>query len=104
MSKVNLTVNGEVFEAEKGQPLIDIAQENDMPIIFGCRNGACGACLVKVKEGKENLSPMSDDEKDFLLTMNPGLENDGNSEDEHFDERLACQAQINGDIVLETLD
>ena len=46
--------------------------------------------MIKVKEGKENLSPMQDDERDFLETM---------AAEE--DERLACQCRVHGDVVVE---
>ena len=70
-----------------------MAEEHDTSILFGCRDGACGACMIRVKSGAENLSPMQDNEKDFLETM-AAQEN----------ERLACQCKVKGDVVLEVSD
>ena len=46
--------------------------------------------MIRVKEGKNNLSKMEDDERDFLETM---------AAEE--DERLACQCRVLGDVVVE---
>ena len=46
--------------------------------------------MIKVLEGSEHISPMQDDEKDFLETMAAEPE-----------ERLACQCKITGDIKIE---
>ncbi|RZA05836.1 MAG: 2Fe-2S iron-sulfur cluster binding domain-containing protein [Proteobacteria bacterium] len=27
-------------------------------MLFGCRDGACGACMVKIVNGAENISPI----------------------------------------------
>jgi hypothetical protein len=43
--------------------------------------------MIKVLEGADKISPMQDDEKDFLETM-AALPN----------ERLACQCRVFGDI------
>ncbi|MEW5754816.1 MAG: 2Fe-2S iron-sulfur cluster-binding protein [Pseudomonadota bacterium] len=56
----------------EGVPLIKIAKENGIPIEFGCEDGACGACLIKVTrmspEGKIG-SPLTKKEKTLLLEM-----------------------------------
>ena len=90
MPKVTITTDNIVIEVDKGYKLIKMCQDYDTSILFGCRDGACGACLVKVLEGAKNLSPMQEDEKDFLETMN-GEPN----------ERLACQCTVDGDVTLE---
>ena len=46
--------------------------------------------MVRVIDGAENLSPMQDDERDFLETMAAEPE-----------ERLACQCRVSGDVRLE---
>ena len=78
------------MEVADDYPLINLAEEHDTSILFGCRDGACGACMIKVIEGKDNLSKIEDDEKDFLESM-AGEE----------DERLACQCKVKGDVVIE---
>ena len=90
MPKVTVTTDDLTIDVKEDYPLIDMCEDYDTSILFGCRDGACGACMVRVKEGKENLSPMGEDEKDFLETM---------AAEE--DERLACQCRVKGDVVLE---
>ena len=48
---------------------------------FACTEGVCGTCVIEVVEGKENLSPPTQEEIDFL--------GEGTC-----DERLACQCRI----------
>ena len=65
-------------------------QECDSILSFGCRAGACGACVIEIAEGMHNLSSMGFDEKDFLELL--GL-NDGKH-------RLACQCTILGNVTI----
>jgi len=53
------------------------------PILFGCRTGICGTCLVEVQAGLEQLEPPGGDEQELLdvLTDNPRA-------------RLACQIDV----------
>ena len=70
--------------------IVDICENIETSILFGCRDGACGACLVKVIENPQNLSSIQPQEQDFLETLNATP-----------DERLACQCAILGDVTLE---
>ena len=90
MPKVHITTDNMTLDVKKGYALIDMCEDHDTSILFGCRDGACGACMVRVKEGAENLSKMEESEQDFLETMA--------AED---DERLACQCKVYGDVKLE---
>ncbi len=90
MPKVTITTDDLVLDVKKDYPLIDMCEDHDTSILFGCRDGACGACMVKVIEGRENISKMEESEKDFLETM---------AAEE--DERLACQCRVYGDVTLE---
>jgi len=90
MPKVTIKTDEKTIEVENGYALIDMCDHDDTSILFGCRDGACGACMIKVLEGSKNLSPISEDEKDFLETMAA-----------ESDERLACQCKVFGDVVLE---
>jgi 2Fe-2S ferredoxin len=49
----------------------------------------CGTCHVVIVQGKENLSPASEEEQD-LVDQVP---------DNTPDSRLACQAVVKGDVV-----
>lgn len=51
----------------------------ELGITFGCHDGLCGACLVAVESGMENLTYLTKNEEIF------GLEDD---------QRLACQVKI----------
>ncbi len=91
MSK--LVINGQEFEAADNIKVLDAYHKNPkMPITFGCKDGACGACLCKVVEGKENLENPRNSEKDFLNTL--GFDH----EDGY---RLMCQSKIkSGKIII----
>ncbi|MFK7873527.1 MAG: 2Fe-2S iron-sulfur cluster-binding protein [Oligoflexales bacterium] len=90
MAKVTITTDKKTVEIPDGSAMIDMCEDHDTSILFGCRDGACGACMIKVLDGAEHISPMEDDEKDFLETM-AAEEN----------ERLACQCRVSGDIRVE---
>lgn len=90
MPKVKITTDEKTIDVPMNYAMIDMCEDHDTSILFGCRDGACGACMVKVIEGSENLSEMKEDEKDFLETMSAEP-----------DERLACQCKVKGDVVLE---
>jgi ferredoxin len=90
MPKVTITTDKKTFDVADNYALIDMCEQFDTSILFGCRDGACGACMVRVISGAENLSPMKDDEKDFLETMAAQP-----------NERLACQCRVKGDVTLE---
>lgn len=76
------------FEVEvkenDNQDLINKAEE--LGVIFGCTDGRCGSCRVKVIEGMENLSERTQNELDMGL-----------SEDEPY--RLICQCRVKSDVV-----
>lgn len=64
--------------------------ELDSILVFGCRQGACGACVIEIKEGEENLSQMREVEMTFLkdIGMYGGTY------------RLACQCKVLGNITI----
>lgn len=93
MPKVHITTDDLTIEVPDGYALIDMCEDHDTSILFGCRDGACGACMVRVLEGADHLNPMGEDEKDFLETMAAEP-----------DERLACQCKVSGDIKIEVSD
>jgi ferredoxin len=90
MPKVHITTDNLTIDVVNDFKLIDMCETHDTSILFGCRDGACGACMVRVLEGAENLSSMQDDERDFLETMAAEP-----------NERLACQCRVRGDVKLE---
>ena len=90
MAKIFFKTDNVVHEVEDGTPLIDFCDEMNISLSFGCTEGTCGVCEVTVVEGKENLSRITDEEKDYLL-----------EEDIEGGMRLGCQVKIRkGDVTL----
>ncbi|MCB1826240.1 MAG: (2Fe-2S)-binding protein [Candidatus Competibacteraceae bacterium] len=81
---------GVTITVPAGTRVIEISDKLNSGIVYGCREGDCGTCLMKVTQGMENLSEPSALEAKILK--------------EHFagrDTRLACQAQaLGGEIVV----
>jgi len=50
-SDINLTVT-----VPAGSRVIEISEKVNSGIVYGCREGDCGTCLMKVTEGMDNLS------------------------------------------------
>lgn len=59
--------------------IAEACEEAGVP--FACTEGVCGTCVIEVVEGKENLTPPTQEERDFLG-------------DDVGCERLACQCRI----------
>ena len=72
-----------IHEMQDGSPLIDVCDEIDVSLSFGCTEGTCGVCELTVVTGKENLSKITDEEKEYLLP-----------EDLEAGMRLGCQLKI----------
>ena len=88
MAKVFFKTDNVTHEVEDGTPLMDFCEEVDISLSFGCTEGTCGVCEVTVLKGRENLSRITEEEKDYLLEEDP---EDGM--------RLGCQVNIRkGDV------
>ena len=90
MPKVTFKTDNITVDVPAGTRLFEVADQVEASLPFGCRDGLCGTCIMIVLEGIENLQPMSDDERETL-------ENDEADENQ----RLGCQAVVNGDLVIE---
>lgn len=55
------------------------------PVLFGCRTGICGTCVIRVRG---SLPPAGEDERDLLDVIAPGDP----------EARLACQLDLTCDI------
>lgn len=78
------------LQVKEGTELLQISYlDPTVPLTFGCRQGHCGACAIKVKTGEENLSPKTKQEKATLYRLQL---------DSH---RLACQCALKGDVVID---
>ena len=59
------------------------------PLLFGCRSGLCGTCLIEVETpGPATIEPPADDEAEALELYAPGNPL----------ARLACQLVLTADI------
>lgn len=90
MPTVKNLSNGRSCQCNAGDSLKDVSDQNSLGIPFGCANGICGTCLIKVEKGEENLSPMNETEE---MTLKARMAEPG--------ERLACQCKVNGDVEFE---
>jgi ferredoxin len=79
MPKLIFQDNGDEVELPEDAPIAQSCEDAGVP--FACTEGVCGTCVIEIVEGKENLTPPTQEEKDFL--------GDGTC-----DERLACQCKI----------
>jgi ferredoxin, 2Fe-2S len=90
VARVFFKTDNITHEVENGTPLIDFCDEVDVSLSFGCTEGTCGVCEVTVLEGIDNVSKVTEAEKDYLL---PEDLDDGM--------RLGCQVKIRkGDVTL----
>lgn len=77
-----------------GATLSEVLDSSNSPVLFGCRTGLCGTCLVRVSPlNNEKIDSPTHDERLVLETICP---NEPNA-------RLACQIRLNADIRLTPL-
>lgn len=67
------------------QSLSDHLTIQNSPVLFGCRTGICGTCLVEVIG---DIPAALADEREMLDTVAPNVEN----------ARLACQIDLTDDV------
>jgi ferredoxin len=72
-----------------GANLSEYLTAQNSPVLFGCRTGICGTCLIEI-EHEENgaLPPPSDDELELLEIIASDMPR----------ARLACQIDLRADI------
>ena len=70
---------------EKHSPLAEHFTVQNSPVLFGCRTGICGTCIVVIKG---DIPPPSEAEKELLEVIAPNNEL----------ARLACQIDLTNDI------
>jgi ferredoxin len=89
LDQVEVRIGDVALAAEVGQSLLGLCDWNLTPLQFCCRAGSCGTCLIRVVDGMENLSEVTDNE----LILLPELTEERNA-------RLACQVRIFGPVSL----
>jgi len=90
MPKVTFKTDNITVEVPVGTRLVDVADEVEATLPFGCRDGLCGTCIMTILEGAGSLQPMSEDERETLENY-----------EATDSQRLGCQAEIRGDLVIE---
>lgn len=87
MAKANVTFEDidVTVSVPAGTRIIEVSEKVGSGIIYGCREGDCGTCMMKVVDGWENLTEPSVLESKILQD---------NMAARHT--RLACQAQVLG--------
>ena len=73
-----------------GKVLSEDLNIKNSPVLFGCRTGICGTCVVEVLEGAEQIEPPDEDELEILELYAAGRQN----------ARLACQIDLQANIKL----
>lgn len=81
--------NYQPLTLERHEKLSEHLTVQNSPVLFGCRTGICGTCLVVV-EG--DIPPASEEEKEILEIFAPGNEQ----------ARLACQIDLTNDIEIKS--
>lgn len=75
--------NDNHLELADGDQIRDACEE--LGVLFSCRSGWCGTCMIDIVEGEENLSELTEEEAAM---------------DRDRKHRLACQAKINKGTVM----
>lgn len=91
MAKAKLTFEDieQTINVPVGTRVIEISEKVGAGIVYGCREGDCGTCMMEVVSGWNNLTEPSVVEAKVLKENMAQRHN-----------RLACQAQILGDCVV----
>ncbi len=72
---------------EKGCNPSETLNSSNSPVLFGCRTGVCGTCLVEITNGGESIEPAGAAERELLEVLAP----------DNKLARLSCQFTIEED-------
>ncbi len=87
-------VNYKPVRLVAGSILSEHLSIENSPLLFGCRTGICGTCLIVVEaEERGTLAAASEDERDLLDIIAP----------DNAKARLACQIALSADITIHYL-
>ena len=90
--EIHFLLDDLLVEAPSESRLQEIVDACGADISFGCRNGSCGTCRVRIVHGLESCSQPSAEERDFLAALHAPP-----------DHRLACQLTLAGPVDIEYL-
>lgn len=71
-------------------------------MLYDCKGGTCGKCVIKIVDGEANISKLSGKKKRTLKLIVPELAESGRELDADKC-HLACKATVTGPVVLELL-
>ena len=85
MPKAQVTFEdiGVTVTVPAGTRLIEVSEKVGAGLTYGCREGECGTCMMKIVSGAEHLASPSVLEDKVLKDIYAGAA-----------DRLACQAQV----------
>lgn len=63
MAEIIFETDSIIVEVRDNSAISDVVEEKNASLPFGCREGQCGTCRVRVMEGMENLNPVEHEEK-----------------------------------------
>jgi ferredoxin len=72
-------------------PLAEVLTVQNSPVLFGCRTGICGTCVIGVRGNVEDASQDELEILELYAAGNPKA-------------RLACQLQVRGDVVMTSIE
>lgn len=87
--------NKSFLVAYSGILFYELKKQNEI-LPHGCLAGSCGACVIKIIKGNENLSKESAVEADTLSS----LKNEAKFKNQNI--RLSCRVKVLGDVEVET--
>lgn len=82
----------EPVEVRSGRSLADALDVNNSPVLFGCRTGICGTCVVELQDEAESLAAPDEEEREILDLYAPQQPR----------ARLACQIDVQSNLTLKT--
>jgi ferredoxin len=78
-----------------GSRLAEHLTIQNSPVLFGCRTGICGTCLIRAAAlGDARLAPPGREESELLGIVAPAVP----------DARLTCQLVLGGDVLIGPVD
>ncbi len=80
----------ESIEIPIGHPLSEVLTVQNSPVLFGCRTGICGTCVIGVTGNVEDAAQDELEILELYAAGNPKA-------------RLACQLQVRGDVVMTSI-
>jgi ferredoxin len=93
MKKYNVSFPGTTHDPavlHEGDNLSERLSVRNSPLLFGCRAGICGTCLIEIESGWDELTPPQELEREALDIYAPG----------NAKARLACQIAIDANIAV----